>query len=701
MPLSSLLSNLNRNLLKWSLRKLSEKLSDFFLDLPTSFKIGGFLDNAEISNIQFNCKTVSLALWEAGIPYRLKTGSVDKISVNLIFTRGTTHVRVKQLFLVLEPDPQAPPPEDLIPKRLQDLHSRLQEYFRLLRKHFESKSGQDDDRDGRQIAFKEILGFLLKYDPSFSITFEDIVLRIEDSDRVYMAPTLYIERVDLSPSERKRIKWPSEESNTLGVEVVGNEANGESRSWLFVSSVKVVDLSLKLETVTNDVKTTREFNLVDPVSFEINLGAEGEPTRGENFFLQMEIPSLRIHVLPQLFSCVSRISSFVTEWQRTKRGRVRRPMYRPTKRSHMASWWQYAGLQQVRSLRKTALGRTPLSLELHDRLTGKRYIRTVRDWLLKDFKTWMECKETAIAFADENGSSEGLGELMSLSDGLSGGLTLMETLAFEHRDPKLELGRYYVCSYDQLKASTDPGVGLVLHELYRQPVEVLVLWHYLALEEARHTAMLIQAGKQNSLHCYLDPEKEFLVAAKVVSESMRQGRVPSEHATRKEKLKLYKYWRRQREKLWLHATSLELLMSAVGIDAGTFRAAGIPVRDLFDFLDAWSRMSGESTLRTVEFLKESPVCKDPLAPRNEAVAAPWVTRARAKPGAAKETAPCWQRLIAANCRYPEWVVQLQDGVLIPLPSFLFTTTLGVVLSSVVIVLETADAHPVAEINMKE
>ena len=104
MPLSSLLSNLNRNLLKWSLRKLSEKLSDFFLDLPTSFKIGGFLDNAEISNIQFNCKTVSLALWEAGIPYRLKTGSVDKISVNLIFTRGTTHVRVKQLFLVLEPD---------------------------------------------------------------------------------------------------------------------------------------------------------------------------------------------------------------------------------------------------------------------------------------------------------------------------------------------------------------------------------------------------------------------------------------------------------------------------------------------------------------------------------------------------------------------------------------------------------------------
>ena len=117
------------------------------------------------------------------------------------------------------------------------MHSRLQEYFRLLRKHFESKSGQDDDRDGRQIAFKEILGFLLKYDPSFSITFEDIVLRIEDSDRVYMAPTLYIERVDLSPSERKRIKWPSEESNTLGVEVVGNEANGESRSWLVFSTV--------------------------------------------------------------------------------------------------------------------------------------------------------------------------------------------------------------------------------------------------------------------------------------------------------------------------------------------------------------------------------------------------------------------------------------------------------------------------------
>lgn len=232
-------------MLTWAIRKLSENLFDYFDDLPSSFRISGFLDNAELSNVRLNTKAVSLALAEAGIPYRVKSGTIDKVQVNLVFTRGETHITVRNLNVLLEPATSGHCFDELVPTRLVEIHSAMQAHFAKIRRYLEgAEESPPEQREGKRVALKEIVGWILKYDPSFSVSFYNVTVRLEDNERAFMAPTVALAKLELRPASHfQTVQWPTEESPTLGFS--DGQPRDDSR---FVSRVTVSGLTTTLDT---------------------------------------------------------------------------------------------------------------------------------------------------------------------------------------------------------------------------------------------------------------------------------------------------------------------------------------------------------------------------------------------------------------------------------------------------------------------
>lgn len=70
-------------LLSHFLGRINSKLMEFFVDLPGSFSLGGFMDRLELKDVCLDTNFISHELYQSGVPVRLKYGHIGTLKLNV------------------------------------------------------------------------------------------------------------------------------------------------------------------------------------------------------------------------------------------------------------------------------------------------------------------------------------------------------------------------------------------------------------------------------------------------------------------------------------------------------------------------------------------------------------------------------------------------------------------------------------------
>ncbi|KAK6590678.1 hypothetical protein RS030_142213 [Cryptosporidium xiaoi] len=244
MSLRELVVGSTQMLVESVLRRINENLLDYFINLPESIWVSGFLDQVNLKDVMFNTKALSNEWYSLDIPFRLKYGHIRRANIQVLLAHSKLVMEVDGVVLIIGPNISNKSYEEVI-KNTMDNVSGLLELFKSIITIKNNNDGMCDNirsnkedspmdpipnmKSSNKEGLNSLLRWLFRYVPDLSLSVRNIYIRYEDDvlDISHpMSAGIHVDSLTINPARSCwDIEWPTEKDDN--VKFVPKENEGE------------------------------------------------------------------------------------------------------------------------------------------------------------------------------------------------------------------------------------------------------------------------------------------------------------------------------------------------------------------------------------------------------------------------------------------------------------------------------------------
>ncbi|EEA05482.1 uncharacterized protein CMU_024880 [Cryptosporidium muris RN66] len=295
MSLRGLVIGPTQMLVESVLRRINENLLDYFINLPESIWLSGFLDQVHLKDVMFNTRAFSNEWYSLDIPFRLKYGHIGRANIQVLFAHSKLIVEVENMVIIVGPNLAYKSYTDVIQSTIDKVASHI-EQFRQIQTMRRNKDDNEDtsssDESKETLNYKNsevkhipndieesnttnkeglntLLRWLFRYVPDLSFTIRNLYIRYEDDilDSSHpVAGGVHINSVVINPARSCwDLEWPSDTNDN--VMFVSHSSDFSNKSNKTINSSNNVNSS---DSPQIDASSTPQCNSKDKSSSNID-----------------------------------------------------------------------------------------------------------------------------------------------------------------------------------------------------------------------------------------------------------------------------------------------------------------------------------------------------------------------------------------------------------------------------------------------
>lgn len=234
MSLRELVVGSTQMLVESVLRRINENLLNYFINLPESIWLSGFLDQVNLKDVMFNTRAFSNEWYSLDIPFRLKYGHIRRASIQVLLAHSKLVMEVDGVVLIVGPNLAYKSYEDVIRNSMDNVFGLVElfKHIQTIRYNKDSfgenlgsqKEEVSDNLLNINSSSKEglnaLLRWLFRYVPDLSLSIRNLYIRYEDDvlDTSHpMSAGIHIDSVTINPARNCwEFQWPTEEKEQVG-----------------------------------------------------------------------------------------------------------------------------------------------------------------------------------------------------------------------------------------------------------------------------------------------------------------------------------------------------------------------------------------------------------------------------------------------------------------------------------------------------
>eukprot|EP00917_Polyrhabdina_sp_WS-2016_P027306 GHVP01058299.1.p1 GENE.GHVP01058299.1~~GHVP01058299.1.p1 ORF type:complete len:748 (+),score=118.48 GHVP01058299.1:3222-5465(+) len=212
--------------LEWTKRTFLEKITsrfhakllDLFIDLPSSFTVGGFFDVASLTNLRLNAPYINNQLSGLNLPFVLQYGHVRSLVADLYISHGSSIITLEDAYIVVSLSNQRASEECTVESNLAVLLQHIREAAAGILYSSLGSEGILSSSSAKGTRWNDLMTWVLRYDPNLVITASNVHLLIEDHNAEDSTSlVLTMKSFKFRPADDSwDVKWPSPDA---GVDV--------------------------------------------------------------------------------------------------------------------------------------------------------------------------------------------------------------------------------------------------------------------------------------------------------------------------------------------------------------------------------------------------------------------------------------------------------------------------------------------------
>ncbi|KAH8584624.1 VPS13 like involved in vacuolar trafficking [Cryptosporidium sp. chipmunk genotype I] len=216
------------------LRRINENLLNYFINLPESIWLSGFLDQVNLKDVMLNTRAFSNEWYSLDIPFRLKYGHIRRASIQVLLAHSKLVMEVEGVVLIVGPNLAYKSYEDVIRNSMDNVFG-LVELFKHIQTIRYNNDGFGEGLGPQKGEVSEnlfninssskeglnaLLRWLFRYVPDLSLSIRNLYIRYEDDvlDTSHpMSAGIHINSVTINPARNCwEFQWPTEEKEQIG-----------------------------------------------------------------------------------------------------------------------------------------------------------------------------------------------------------------------------------------------------------------------------------------------------------------------------------------------------------------------------------------------------------------------------------------------------------------------------------------------------
>ncbi|OII72586.1 VPS13 like protein [Cryptosporidium ubiquitum] len=233
MSLRELVVGSTQMLVESVLRRINENLLNYFINLPESIWLSGFLDQVNLRDVMFNTRAFSNEWYSLDIPFRLKYGHIRRASIQVLLAQSKLVMEVEGVVLIVGPNLAYKSYEDVIRNSMDNVFG-LVELFKHIQtirynndnfgENLGSQKGESSEgifnfNSSSKEGLNALLRWLFRYVPDLSLSIRNLYIRYEDDvlDSYHpMSAGIHINSVTINPARNCwEFQWPTDEKEQV------------------------------------------------------------------------------------------------------------------------------------------------------------------------------------------------------------------------------------------------------------------------------------------------------------------------------------------------------------------------------------------------------------------------------------------------------------------------------------------------------
>ncbi|POM83865.1 hypothetical protein CmeUKMEL1_09530 [Cryptosporidium meleagridis] len=234
MSLRELVVGSTQMLVESVLRRINENLLNYFINLPESIWLSGFLDQVNLKDVMLNTRAFSNEWYSLDIPFRLKYGHIRRASIQVLLAHSKLIMEVEGVVLIVGPNLAYKSYEDVIRNSMDNVFGLVELFkhiqtIRYNNDSFEEGLGSQKGEVSENLlninssskeGLNALLRWLFRYVPDLSLSIRNLYIRYEDDvlDTSHpMSAGIHINSVTINPARNCwEFQWPTEEKEQVG-----------------------------------------------------------------------------------------------------------------------------------------------------------------------------------------------------------------------------------------------------------------------------------------------------------------------------------------------------------------------------------------------------------------------------------------------------------------------------------------------------
>ncbi|KAJ1605143.1 VPS13-like protein [Cryptosporidium canis] len=234
MSLRELVVGSTQMLVESVLRRINENLLNYFINLPESIWLSGFLDQVNLKDVMFNTRAFTNEWYSLDIPFRLKYGHIRRASIQVLLAHSKLVMEAEGVVIIVGPNLAYKSYEDVIRNSMDNVFGLVELFkhiqnIRYNKDSFGETLGSQKDEMSDNIfnmsssskeGLNALLRWLFRYVPDLSLSIRNLYIRYEDDvlDTSHpMSAGIHIDSVTINPARNCwEFQWPTEEKEQVG-----------------------------------------------------------------------------------------------------------------------------------------------------------------------------------------------------------------------------------------------------------------------------------------------------------------------------------------------------------------------------------------------------------------------------------------------------------------------------------------------------
>ncbi|KAH8740562.1 VPS13 like protein involved in vacuolar protein trafficking [Cryptosporidium ryanae] len=262
MSLRELVVGSTQMLVESVLRRINENLLDYFINLPESIWLSGFLDQVNLKDVMFNTKALSNEWYSLDIPFRLKYGHIRRANIQVLLAHSKLVMEVDGVVLIIGPNISNKSYEEVIKNTMDNVFGLLELFKSIItikNNNYGACNNIGSNKEEMPVdispnvktsnkeGLNSLLRWLFRYVPDLSLSVRNIYIRYEDDvlDASHpMSAGIHINSLTINPARSCwDIEWPTERDEN--VKFVSKETEAEIKIQSHPLAITNVDFDAR------------------------------------------------------------------------------------------------------------------------------------------------------------------------------------------------------------------------------------------------------------------------------------------------------------------------------------------------------------------------------------------------------------------------------------------------------------------------